>query len=118
MVSALPPGGTAYPVMQEGCMEAYWMPSGTSIACFRPDGYIYEVPLTFSKGGVRGGASKRISRTRLLETPGRTWSLSRDGRKMVFVAEPPGDSARVINVVLNYRQELERKLTTQSKVTR
>jgi hypothetical protein len=109
-VSALPPGGPVYSVTPDGCLEAYWMPDGREIVCLRSDGYLYAVPLLFDNNEVRGGPPRRLTSVRALDTPSRTWALSPDGQRMLFVLSPPGDSATVLTVVTNFRRVVEQKV--------
>jgi hypothetical protein len=110
-VSALPLGGPVFSVTPDGCMEGKWMPDGREVVCFQSDGYLYSVPLRFERNVVSGGTPRRLTTIRLLETSGRTWALSPDGRRMLFVAAPPGDSTRVLNVITNFRSEMEKRAT-------
>ena len=109
-LSAVPLGGPIYSMTPEGGFEGYWMPDSREIVCLRSDGYLYAVPLTFEDGEVRGGQPRRLTSVRALDTPGRTWALSPDGQRMLFVLSPPGDSATVLTVVTNFRRVVEHKL--------
>lgn len=86
------------------------MPNGREIVCQGSDGFLYSVPLDFSDGRVTGGTPRRLTHVRLLDTAGHSWALSPDGQRMLFVAAPPGDSARVLTVVTNYASLLRRKV--------
>ena len=109
-VTALPPGGPVFSVSPDGCVEAYWMPDGRELVCYRTDGYLYSIPLRFEQGDVSGGPPRRIVDAPLLDSVNRSWTLSPDGQRMLFVAVPPSDSTTRLTVVTHFRERVERKL--------
>jgi Tol biopolymer transport system component len=108
--------GPGFRVTPGGCLDPRWAPDSRELLCQGNDAYIYSVRLQFSDGEIRGDVPRRVLPVHILDTPSRTWDLSPDGRNIVFVAEPPSDTTRMLTVITNFPEMVRRKIAATSGV--
>lgn len=96
-----------YRISTDGGEQSLWMPDGRSLL-YRNGNEWLTVEVISSDGEIRPGQPRLFFRAPYLQVPGWAHDLSADGRRLLVLVGPPGETAQHLVVVTNWLREVER----------
>ena len=107
-VEDFPSSRNRWKVSHDGGEEPRWAPDGKELYYRNRDQW-FVVPIEV-EGGFRAGKAKVIFEGPYINVPGYSWDIHPDGKHFLVLEAEPQKNPRQLRVVLNWAEELKRKV--------